>query len=568
LERLARLGGSRWALTLVVGGLVGYLVLTPFVFVVWSSFKPTGLPFDPGFTVGNFVAVYTDPGTYRLLGTTTAFVVGSTLLALAIAVPLTWLVERTDMPFGGTFRALIILPMAMPPVLMAIAWVMLLSPRTGFFNSLAQALPGVNSPVFDPFTLVGMVFVQALTVVPSTFLILSPAFHNMDPNLEEAAFTSGADTWMTVRRVILPVLQPAILAAGAYVAIVGFVVFDVPGTLGLPVGKDVLSTEIYKLTTQLSTGLPEYGRVSALALMFLVVLVALSLLYQRLTLQSQRFVTITGKAYRSKRLGLGRWRWVAVAFVGSYFLLAVAAPLAILTWTSLLPYASGFSLDKVAQLTLANHAEFLRNVRVLEASRNTVVVALVAATAVALLSVLTSWTVVRSRVPGRRVLDTLAFLPLALPGIMVGVALIYVYLTINFVPVYGTIWILVVAYVTIYIAFGTRLMNGVMHQLSPDLEEAAATSGAAWSRTFRRVTLPLMFPAVVAVWIWVATHVMRELSSALILQGRNNIVLSTLLWDYWSSGKQVTAAAVGVWLIIALLLLLGGWQLASSRRRL
>jgi iron(III) transport system permease protein len=204
----------------------------------------------------------------------------------------------------------------------------------------------------------------------------------------------------------------------------------------------------------------------------------------------------------------------------------------------------------------------------LEATRNTVVVALVAATAVALLSVLTSWVVVRSKAPGRRLLDTLAFLPLALPGIMVGVALIYVYLTINFVPIYGTIWILVVAYVTIYIAFGTRLMNGVMYQLSPDLEEAAATSGSAWSRTFRCVTLPLMFPAVAAVWIWVVTHVMRELSSALILQGRNNIVLSTLLWDYWSSGKQVTAAAVGVWLIIALLLLLGGWQLASSRRRL
>lgn len=566
-----RASGSRlwrWLPVLGLGAVLGYLVLTPFAFMLYSSVKPTGLPFDPGLTLANFGAVYGDPRTYRLLGTTLLFVACSTALALGVSVPLAWLVERTDLPLRRLFRALIVLPMATPPVLMAIAWVMLLSPRTGLFNTVLTGLFGPDAGVLDPFTFSGMIFVQALTLVPSTYLILAPAFRNMDPSLEEAALASGAGTLMTIRRVLLPVLRPAILAAAVYLAIVGFVVFDVPGTLGLPVRKLVLSTEIYALVTQPSGGLPEYGRISALAGIFLVALLALSFAYQRLTAQSARFVTITGKNYRSRPLPLRAWRWPAAAFAACYFLLAVAAPLAILTWTSLLPYATGVSVEMLGQLTLRNHLEFLGNSRVLEATRNSLVVAVVAATVVSLLSVVTAWTVVRSKAPGRRVLDTLSFLPMAMPGVMVGVALIYVYLTITVVPIYGSIWILVVAYTTTYIAFGSRATNGVMHQLSADLEEAAAASGAGWARTFRRVTLPLMFPALAAVWVWVLAHAVRELSAALMLQGRTNTVVSTLLWDYWTSGQQVTAAAVGVWLMAALLVVVAVWQLLSSRQSL
>lgn len=563
-----RLAAPRWLLTLALVVVLVWFVVTPFAFMAWSSLKPTGLPFDPGLTLANYRAVYLEARTYALLATTLGFVGGSTVLALAIGVPLAWLIERTDVPFRRTFRALVILPMATPPVLMAIAWVMLLSPRTGLFNSIVGGVLGSGQAPFDAFTFSGMIFVQALTVTPSTFLILSPAFRNMDPSLEEAALASGAGTWLTMRRVVMPILRPSILAAGVFLVIIGFVVFDVPGTLGLPVRKLVLATEIYRLATEGSGGLPDYGRISALSALFLVVLVGLALGYQRLTVQSQRFVTITGKNYRSRAFPLRRWRWPAACFIAGYFVLAVAAPLGILTWTSLLPYATGVSLDMLPQLTVANHLEFLGNSSVLEAARNSLVTALVAATAVAFLAVLISWAVVRVKAPGRRTLDVLSFLPMALPGVMLGVALIYVYLTVTVVPIYGSIWILVVAYTTTYLSFGTRVTNGVMHQLSADLEEAAATSGAGWGRTFRRVTLPLMLPALAAVWVWVVAHAMRELSAALVLHGRNNTVLSTLLWDYWSSGRQVTAAAVGVWLIAALLLLVGGWQVVTGRSRL
>lgn len=565
VARAVRVARDRWPV-LALAVVLGYLVLSPLAFMVISSLKPTGLPFDPGLTLSNFASVYGDARTYELLGNTLSFVAGSTVVALGVSVPLAWLVERSDLPLRRVFRALIVLPMAMPPVLMAISWVMLTSPRTGAFNEALRGLFGPQAGFLDPFTLPGMVFVQALTVVPSTFLILSPAFRNMDPNLEEAALASGAGTWRTLRRIMLPVLRPAILAAAIYLTIVGFVVFDVPGTLGLPVRRFVLATEIYTLATAPSGGLPDYGRISALAGIFLIVLVALSFGYQHLTRQSQKFVTVTGKNYQARRIPLRKWRWPAVAFVAGYFALAGAAPLAILTWSSLLPFQTGVSMDMVSQLTLANHADFLGNTRIIEAATNSVVVAFVSASLVALLAVMVSWTVVRSRTPGRRIIDTLSFLPMAMPGVMVGMALIFVYLTINFVPVYGTIWILVIAYTTIYVAFGSRVTHGVMHQMSEDLEDAAATSGAGWLRTLRRVTIPLMSPGIAAVWIWVFAHAMRELSSALLLQGRSNTVVSTLLWGYWTSGDQVTAAAVGVWLIVVLLVAVGAWQLLTRRQ--
>jgi iron(III) transport system permease protein len=174
--------------------------------------------------------------------------------------------------------------------------------------------------------------------------------------------------------------------------------------------------------------------------------------------------------------------------------------------------------------------------------------------------------VVRSKSVGRRILDLLSFAPVAIPGVMMGVALTYVYLTISVVPIYGTIWIIAIAYITYYIAYGSRAFRGVMLQMHPELEEAGLMSGASWSRTLRKVTFPLIFPTVFSVWIWVMAHAMRELSSALMLKGPNNVVLTTLLWDYWSGGEPNKAAATGVWLMMALVLAVAVWQFTTSRR--
>lgn len=321
----------------------------------------------------------------------------------------------------------------------------------------------------------------------------------------------------------------------------------------------MLSSEIF-FRAQPPSGLPQYGEISALVVSFLALLLILSAVYQRQLRRSQRFVTVTGRGYRAREFSLGRWRWVAAGGAGLYFFLAVLAPLGILTWTSLLPFYSGVSADMLSELSLRNHKILFSNPRVLEAAWNSVIIAVVSASVVAALSALVSWVVVRSKAPGRRMLDVLAFLPLAIPSTMIGLALIYVYLTLQFIPIYGTIWIIALACITVYLSFGTRTMNGVMLQMHAELEEAAQTSGASWARTFRRITVPLMRPALLAVWIWVAAHALRELSFALMLQGRSNVVVPTLLWGYWEGGRPTIAAAAGVWLIVALFLLVLFWD--------
>jgi iron(III) transport system permease protein len=555
----------RWGPSLALGGLLVFLVAVPLAFLVLASLRPGGMPASPGFTLANYAAVYADPALPRMLWNTLLFVAGSVALGLLLGGALAFFVERTDMPARRLVRFFVILPMATPPLLLAMAWIMLLSPRTGFLNDLLKGAFGLAEAPFDIYTMAGMIFVEAIAVVPTTYLILAPAFRNMDPALEEAASASGAGAWRVLTKVFLPLMAPALMSAAIFISVAGFVVFDIPGTIGMPVRIFVLSSQIYYWSNETPGGLPLYGQIAALAATFLLVLLALGFLYRRATRRVANYAVITGKNYRPRQYRLGRWRHAAFAFAALYFFVAVLAPLAVLIWTSLMPYLTAFSLAAVKLATLSNHAAVLENRAIGVAAWNTFVVATVAATAVTVLSALISWVVVRSRAKGRAALDLLAFVPISIPGILIGVALIYVYLTLSFVPIYGTIWILVVAYVTVYLSYGTRSLNAVLVQLHRDLEEAGAASGAGWFRVFRRITAALILPGLISVWIWVAAHAGRELSSALMLQGRDNVVLSALLWDYWAAGQPNRAAAVGVWLIAALGLAVGAWQALQRR---
>ncbi len=556
----ARLTAAAVALLLV------YLVVVPLVLLGISSIRPTGFPLEPGFTLDNFGKVFLAGDFGALLSTTVVFALGSTALALVFGTGLAWLIERTDLPGRSAFRVLVILPMATPPVLLAIGWAMLLSPRTGFFNLLLRDGLGLSTAPFNVYSVPGMIFVEALALVPTAFLFLAPAFRNMDPSLEEAALASGASTWRLIRKVLLPLLWPALAACAVFLLIVCFVVFDIPGTLGMPARIYVLSTRIFYLTADSPTGVPLYGQVSALGSFFLVILAVLGYAYFRFTRESQRYRTVSGKGFRPRQSPLGRWRWPAFGAVSLYFLLAVVAPLAILIWASLMPYQTRPNLASLSLATLDNHLDFLRNARLITASLNSLTIAVVSATAVALLSLVVSWLVVRQRPRGATLIDNLAFAPIAIPGVMLGVAVVYVYLSLDQVfPVYGTIWILVIAYVTHYLSFGSRLANGVMVQIHPELEEAARASGAGSFRVLARITAPLVWPAVAAIWIWVLAHAMRELSTALMLSSRNNTVLPTLLWDYWTGGEPTRAATVGVWLVLALALILALWHVLATR---
>jgi iron(III) transport system permease protein len=544
-----------------------YLVGSPVVCLFISSLKKSGLPSDPGFTLTNYLAAYGDSYTYKLFWNSLQFSVGSAIVALLLGATFAWLLERTDTPLRSLLRSVIISTMAIPPVILAVSWVLLLSPRIGYFNSLLMALFKLEKAPMNIYSLPGMILVQGLALVPTTFLMLSPAFRNMDPNLEEAALTSGAGTWTLMRTVVLPIIMPAILSASLFVFVVGLVVFDVPGIIGLPVRIMVFSSQIF-FATHPPSGLPEYGTVSALAMSYLAVISIAMLVYFRMTRWAQKFTTITGKGYRPRAFPLGKGRYVSFSFIMLYFFSAIAAPLAVLVWTSLLPYYSGFSFDQLGLLSFQNYSIFVKHDKVVLAVKNTFIVAVVSGTVVALFSFVISWIVVRVRNKSSKIMDTLAFVPLGIPHILMGLALIYVYLTFKFIPVYGTIWIIIVAYVTHYISFGTRTINGAMVQIHRELEEASQASGASWPTTFVKIIFPLLIPAVFSVWIWVAGHAMRELSAALMLASRGNILLSTLLWGYWEGGEMPIAATVGVVLIIFLILLITIAQTIARRARL
>ena len=545
--------------------LLGYLVVVPLALLLVASFKPTGLPLDPGWSLKSYADVYGDAGFYRLALTTLEFALGCTLGALAVGGSVAWLVERTDMPYKRTARVMIVVPMALPPFLLAMGWALLASPRTGFFTLLLRDLLALAEPPLNIYSVGGMIFVETLALVPSTFLILAPAFRNMDPALEEAAMTSGASFGQTLRRVFIPLLAPALLAATAYLLMVGFLVFDVPGTLGLPVGIFVLSSRIVYLASDQAGGISAYQLISAMAVTFLVLLLALAWVYRRYTQRAGRYVTVTGKGYRPRQIRLGRAAPLALGCVAVYFTLSVVAPLAILAWTSLMPYQAPVSREMLGKITLANHVDAFRNTRVVQATWNSIWVSALSATLVCAIALVCSWVTLRTRQAGRQLIDTLAFLPIAIPGTMIGMALIYVYLTLNFIPIYGTPWILVVAFTTVYLSFTSRTANGVLIQLHRELEEAARVCGASASVTLRRIVLPLILPALLGAWIWVVAHVMRELSTALLLQGEDNAMLAVLLWGYWSGGQPNKAAAVGVWLVVLMAIATIGWQVTASR---
>jgi iron(III) transport system permease protein len=323
--------------------------------------------------------------------------------------------------------------------------------------------------------------------------------------------------------------------------------FEVPGTIGLAGHVTVFSSAIYDATHP-GTGLPDYGSASTLALLVIAIAAILIWVHGRLTRQASRFVTVTGKGYTARTIEIGRWRWVALAGIALYALIAIGLPLFIVGWASLHKYYQPPSRETWKTSNLDAYRTVFGNPDFRDAALNTLEVALLAATlTMALVSVI-AWVVVRSQIPGRKLLDLFSFLPHAIPGIVVGLAILMFYLTFP-IGLYGTLFIIVVALVTKYVAFGTRTMNSGMIQISNELEDASRVAGAGWGRTFLMIMVPLLAPVLMNGWIWVAIHASRELSAPLMLSTPGNTVLSTLLWSRYTNGELPLACVVGVVLI-------------------
>ena len=528
---------------LVVAG----LVVPPVAALVRASVLVGERPGRAGtLSLGAYADILGSPDLLALLGTTIAFALGSTVVGLILGGALAWCVERTNAPLKGLAYPAIFVSFAVPGILRAIGWIFLLGPRTGTINELFRALTGGDGALIDAFSLPAMILVEGIFWIPLAFLLLGSAFRSMDPALEEAAIMSGATPWQTIRRVTAGVSLPSVLAVLLLTFIRSVQAFEVPLLLGVPGRTNTLTTEVY---LSVNAGiLPEYASASAYGVLLLVFLALAVALYGRATRRASQFATITGKAFRPRILDLGRGRFLATAVILAIVVLQFL-PIVAIVVASLLP-TFGLPGPIWQQLTLANYEKVAQNPALALSLANSVAIGIISATAVMGVAAVAVWVIVRSRLRGAALLDQIGSLPLVLPGVVLGVAILVLYLR-SPIPVYGTIWIFVIAYVTTYLPYGLRYAHPGILRIHPELEESAELSGAGWGTVFSRIVVPLMLPALFAGWIFVFLLSIRELSVAALLYTPRSPVIATAMLDLWRNGNVNQATAFGT--IVALL---------------
>jgi iron(III) transport system permease protein len=525
-------------LFLFTAGTLAYLVLPPFFFILHTSLVTDRGLQAGSFTIQHFAGIVDSLGDVRtLLWNSIVFSVGSSALALTYGTALAWLAERSDAPFRRLAYVSAYVSFAIPGIIKVVGWIMLLGPKAGILNAVGQAL--IDRPFFNIFSLGGMILVESFLWIPIVFLLMSTPFRSMDPSLEEAATTAGSNGWQVFRRVTFPLALPSVLAVLILTFIRSLEAFEIPALIGIPAGVEVLTTKIY---LQIKGGLiPKYGEASAYSVI-LIVLVALGLIpYYRITSKTYKFTTISGKNYRPHRVSLGKWRWLGGALMLVLPLLQLF-PIAAIAWSSFLPFAQVPSRKALELLTVNNYVTAFNDSGIIRSIANSITVSVSAATIAVVITFLAAWLIVRASIKSRWILDQLAMLPLVFPGIVMGIAILKMYLMLP-IPVYGTIWILVLAFIARYVPYGIRFSHSALLSLHKELEEGAMASGASWFQMVRHVVVPLIMPALLAGWIYIFLITFRELSIALLLYSPGSQVVAVTIWELWDNGHVGELAA-------------------------
>jgi iron(III) transport system permease protein len=543
-----------WHWTIFI--VVSLAVATPLIFLVLGSFSEASLPTHftlSELTLHNYRQVWFDPDTYLVFYNTLVYVTGATAFGISVAAGLAWLVERTDIPGKLWIYAGVPMTLAMPGMLQAMAYVLLLSPRIGYLNEFLGVF-GLG-PI-NIYSLGGMIFIEGLRLVPTAFLMLVPLLRSMDPSLEEAAYMSGANPHRTLRRITIKLMLPGLLAVLIYQCMTALEVFEVPGILGLPASIFVFSTKIYSILHS-SSSIPAYGQANALAMIYVVIAIAATWIYAKVISKSERFSIITGKGYRPRVTELGQGRWLALGLVLLFLAFSIILPFLVLCYVSFLPFLQSPSAAAFRMMTVDHYIELWQTPLIGQVMMNTLYMVAITSTLTVAISFLVSLVIVRSKFWGRRILDQMAFMPHAIPGIVIGLAFLWVFLqgTKYGINLYGGIWAISIAFVVGFLAYGTRSMNAGILQIHKDLEEAAQTSGATQWRTMWRIFYPLMLPTIIGVWVWSMLHAIRIAGAPLLLyEGKENQVLAILIWNMWDEGNIEAVGAIGTLMIIFLLL--------------
>jgi iron(III) transport system permease protein len=534
-----------------------YIAVVPLAFLLWQSFfTPQTAAKAARFTLDNYAQAYGSADTARLFWTSLQFAFGASLFSFSLGTALAWMNERTNTPFKTLFFALSIIPLVIPGILFTIAWILLGSPKIGILNLALQDWFGLEKPLFNIYSLWGMMWVDGLHYSPMAFLLMTAAFRAMDPSLEESATMSGANIFQVARRVTLKLAWPAILATLLVLFVRAVESFEVPALLGLPVGIHVFTSAIYQAVQRYPS---QIGLASAYGMTLLAITSIGVHFVSRLSSRGSRYATMTGKGFRPRRIDLGPWRWACAAVFIVYALMIVVLPFSVLLWSSFQKFYSIPSWQALHRLTLDPYRFIFSYPNLPRTVWNTLLLSFGSATLIMLVTSVICWIVVKTRIPGRWLLDNVASLPMVFPGLVLGLSIMIFYLNVD-VGVYGTMWIMFIAYVTRFMPYGLRYNTASMLQIHKELEESAAMSGASWGTTFVRVILPLLKPGLVAGWIYVMIVSIRELSSSILLYSPGTEVLSITIWELWENGQYVELSALGVLFILALFALVTAAQ--------
>ena len=519
------------------------LILIPFSFLILGMFWTTQPGFPGEFTLDHVTTAFTDASTFPYLANSLIFATGSTILSITLATFFAWVAHRTDTPGRKLLDALPLLLFMIPSLLFDIGWTFLLSPKIGLINLFLMQLLGLPAPPFNIYTIWGMIWAQTVTSTPVAYLLISGAFVNMDPTLEESAQVSGAGRLRILRTVTLPLLYPSLIATGALNFMIALSSFETPVIIGLPGNVHVYMSTIFE-EIQLRTP-PNHGLATALAFVNVLLSAAIVAFYVRSTRKLAKYVVVTGKGYRPGVTRLGWARYLALGIALAYVFVGIVLPIITMLLVSLVPFYTVTAGNPFSDLSLKNYSEAIGNPLVGSATVNSLLLAFGSAAISTLMAALFSYAAIKTNLRGKRMFEIVGVIPLLFPGVIFSLALLWTSITV-YRPLYSTIWILVIAYIVVLLPRAMRAITNSIIQLHSELEEAAFISGAGWRKMFQTINLPLLKPALLNSFTLAFIQAYQILGPAILLITPGTLILPALVLRFWIGGQLVQLAAASM----------------------
>jgi iron(III) transport system permease protein len=485
---------------------------------------------------------------------------GKTIPSLVMAVFLAWIIARTDTPYRDKLEVLITLPFFIPPILTAMAWAMLGNPQVGLINQVFKWMTGSTYSPVNVYSWGGVVWHMIQYSTPFLFLFIVDVFRAMDPALEESSRMCGASRLRTFGSITLLLMLPALTNSFILSFIRGMENFESPLFFGTPAKITVATTEMYNAINHHAT--PDYQYATAIGFGILVLMFLLVFAQWRI-LRGRSFTTVTGKGYSPSVMKLGKWRWATFAFCVLFFVITVVLPVSQLFIGSFFRFFGFYQWD---MLTLEHYRAVFSSSEIWRGITNTMFLGLIGATITMGLGAIVAYISIRTKWRGRRLIDMLAWLPWMMPGMVLGIGFLWAFAMLpGPIPIYGTIWALLLAYLALGTPVATRVMTGAYAQLSFDLEECSRVHGATFFQTLWRILVALAWPSFAVGWVLTFFGIMRELSASVLLYSVGSEVLSVVLMKLWANGLAEQVSVIG--LLMMLLVIAFRWiQLRILKR--